>query len=780
MKKSIQSQLVFVSVQSVVFMVLGLVFMLESVYASPGGGDQPLPIESGLLQLRAGDHIMGFQPGKVYLVNTTGFLSVDFIHSHAVAPIVTMDGFEYPQNTALTQGGADTLASLQRVEYPEIWDGISLRYDAISDGIAESSYFVQPGADVADIRFRYNGVTELQADGSLKISFTARQGYITESHPIAWQVIDGSKKPVQVAYEIVGQTIGFRTGAYDRAHELIIDPTYQWHSFFGSAFRDSCMGITLDSSGNVYMTGYSDATWNGPSGQAPVNAHSGNYEIVIIKLDSSGGYQWHTFHGSADRDYSYGISLDSLGNVYVAGESQSTWGSPVGGNIHKVKSDMVVVKLSNAGEYQWHTFHGSEWAERSRSIAIDSNDNIYVSGATVYAWDGPDGQAPVNPFSNDINYELVVIKLSSSGEYQWHTFHGSAKWLDQDWGIVVDNAANVYVTGWSAATWDGPDSGAGAVPPIHAYTGASSSEDIVVLKLNSSGVYQWHTFHGSSSRDNGLGIAIDDSSNIYVTGWSESTWNGPSGEEPLNGSGPSVVLKLDSSGAYQWHTFHGSSVESRFNGIALDNSSNVYLGGESYAWQGPSGKEPLNAHSGGSDIGILKLNSSGAYQWHTFYGTALSDTGTSVALDSSSNIYVGGYGNATWNGPGIAEPLNPYNADYDIVVLKLNGKSALSISRKGLGTVTSAPAGIGCGPDCTEIYDDGTAVTLTAVSEEPDSGFVRWDGGCGGRNTTTITTINGDMSCRAVFRSFPWPAFLTPIIYTAQQSNGKKTESNSL
>ena len=226
MKKSIQSQLVFVSVQSVVFIILGLVFMLESVCATLGGGDQPLPIESDLLQLRAGDHIMGFQPGKVYLVNTTGFLSVDFIHSHAVAPIVKKGGFEYPQNTALTQGGADTLAALQRVEYTEIRDGISLRYDAISDGIAESSYFVQPGADVADIRFRYNGVTELQADGSLKISFAARQGYITESHPIAWQVIDGRKKPVQVAFEILGQTIGFRTGAYDRAHELIIDPTY--------------------------------------------------------------------------------------------------------------------------------------------------------------------------------------------------------------------------------------------------------------------------------------------------------------------------------------------------------------------------------------------------------------------------------------------------------------------------------------------------------------------------------------------------------------------------
>ena len=90
----------------------------------------------------------------------------------------------------------------------------------------------------------------------------------------------------------------------------------------------------------------------------------------------------------------------------------------------------------------------------------------------------------------------------------------------------------------------------------------AEAHDIFVLKLDSSGAYQWHTFYGSSSSDYGSGIAMDGSGNVYVTGWSDATWSGPAEESPLHaysGDDDIFVLKLDSSGAYQWHTFYGSS-----------------------------------------------------------------------------------------------------------------------------------------------------------------------------------------------------------------------------
>ncbi|MCI0469740.1 MAG: SBBP repeat-containing protein, partial [Nitrospirae bacterium] len=81
--------------------------------------------------------------------------------------------------------------------------------------------------------------------------------------------------------------IGFRVGEYDKGYDLIIDPTYQWHTFYGSANHDECHSIAVDSSSNVYVTGYSPATWNGDAGQAPLHAYSGNADIFVLKMNDA-------------------------------------------------------------------------------------------------------------------------------------------------------------------------------------------------------------------------------------------------------------------------------------------------------------------------------------------------------------------------------------------------------------------------------------------------------------------------------------------------------------
>jgi len=138
---------------------------------------------------------------------------------------------------------------------------------------------------------------------------------------------------------------------------------YQWHTFYGvSTANDIAYGIAVDSSANVYVAGISVATWNGPGNVSPLNAHAGSVDIVVVKLSSAGAYQWHTFYGSTSVDYAYGIALDSNANVYVAGSSQATWNGP--GSVAPLNAyadgvDIVAVKLSSAGAYQWHTFYGS-------------------------------------------------------------------------------------------------------------------------------------------------------------------------------------------------------------------------------------------------------------------------------------------------------------------------------------------------------------------------------------------------------------------------------------
>jgi predicted outer membrane repeat protein len=96
--------------------------------------------------------------------------------------------------------------------------------------------------------------------------------------------------------------------------------------------------VAVDGSGNVYVSGFSGATWG-----SPVNSHAGGYDAFAAKLDSSGGLLWHTFMGSASYDESFSVAVDGFGNVYVAGYSDAAWGSPV--NSHAGGEDVLVAKI---------------------------------------------------------------------------------------------------------------------------------------------------------------------------------------------------------------------------------------------------------------------------------------------------------------------------------------------------------------------------------------------------------------------------------------------------
>jgi hypothetical protein len=132
-------------------------------------------------------------------------------------------------------------------------------------------------------------------------------------------------------------------------------------------------------------------------------------------------------------------------------------------------------------------------------------------------------------------------------------------------------------------------------------------------------------------------------------------------------------LKLNSDGIYQWHTFYGSGFTDYGHGITLDSDDNIYIAGYSnWTWTGPSGELPLHPHGGWYDITILELNSDGIYQWHTFYGSSDEDWGQRITTDSYDNIFVTGLSSGTtWTGPSGELPLHPHSGGYDIFILKL-------------------------------------------------------------------------------------------------------------
>jgi hypothetical protein len=407
----------------------------------------------------------------------------------------------------------------------------------------------------------------------------------------------------------------------------------KWNTFLGGGNADYGRSIALDSSGNIYVTGESGSTWG-----SPINPHSGNYDGFVACIDSSGNLLWNTFFGSANVDIGYSIALDSSGNIYVTGQSNATWGSPV--NAHSGGVDAFVACMDSSGNLLWNTFLGSVNDDYGFGIVLDSSGNIYVIGFSDGTWG-----SPINPHSG--NYDAFVACMDSSGNLLWNTFLGSSNYDDGN-GIALDSSGNIYVTGRSNATWGSP---------INPH---SSNYDAFVACMDSSGNLVWNTFLGSNNNDFGYGIALDSSGNIYVTGRSHATWGFPI--NPHSGSADAFVAGMDSSGNLLWNTFLGSSDYDYSHGIALDNSGNIYVTGLSNATWG----SPIIPHSGDADAFVAGMDSSGNLLWNTFLGSSDYDYSHGIALDSSGNIYVTGGSYISWG-----SPINPHSGNYDAFVARL-------------------------------------------------------------------------------------------------------------
>ena len=648
-------------------------------------------------QFRSGGHVLGFKPDRVYITGMGFALIEEFVGTEGCRPIAGPVENSLRPDTGSTPGDYPW----QRVEYPEIWRGISAIYEARQGIIAESTFKVQPGADPENIRLRYNTRITGQADGSLRFYPTGGKGFFTQAAPLAWQEIEGRRVPVAAEFRVEdARTVGFRVGRYDPRYALVIDPPYQWHTFYGSGSDDYGRAIALDGTGNVYVAGTSNASWLGDGNTAPKHAHSGGKDLVVLKLNGNGVYQWHTFYGSAGNDEGQGLAVDSSGNVWVTGASNVYWAGDKGkAPLHPYSggSDLVVLKLNNAGVYQWHTFYGSAGSDEGRGLAVDTGGNIYVTGTSQATWNGDSGPAsgaPLHPHGGGAAGDILVLKLGSSGAYQWHTFYGSEN-SDEGRALVLDGSANIYITGFSQGSW----MGTGGRAPLHPYSGGV---DIAVLKLAGNGTYIWHTFQGSGGDDYGQAIALDLTGHLYISGTSGSDWSGDNDAPPLHphsGGVDLVIVKLTGDGAYQWHTFYGSVGGAGDTGISLDKAGHVYVTGASNSsWLGDDETPPLHAHSGAGDIVVLKLDVQGAYQWHSFYGCGFADAGAAAAADSSGAVYLAGFSNDSWLGDQAAVPFHAaHSGTAEIVVVKLQGAVSITLqaSGEGSGSLSSNPSGIG-------------------------------------------------------------------------------------
>jgi uncharacterized delta-60 repeat protein len=394
--------------------------------------------------------------------------------------------------------------------------------------------------------------------------------------------------------DAVGNTL---SSQYETSSGFTISFTQQ----LGTTSQEYGRGVMVDSSDNIYVTGYTEGGLDG-------NTNSGEEDIFLVKYNTSGTKQWTQLFGISSDDRGHGVTVDSSNNIYVTG--YTTGG--LDNNTSSGGSDIFLVKYYDNGTKQWTQQIGTSSGDSGTGLTVDSSDNIYVTG---YTYGGLDNN------TNSGNEDIILVKYNSSGTKQWTKQLGTSA-QDRGYGVTVDSSNNIYVTGSTKGGLDG-----------NTNSGNTNAYDIFLVKYNSSGTKQWTKQLGTSSNDYGHGVTVDSSNNIYVTGIT----GGGLDNNTSSGDYDLFLVKYNSSGTKQWTKQLGTSSWDHADGVTAGSSNNIYVTG--FTEGGLDG----NTNSGDRDIFLVKYNSSGTKQWTQQLGTSSDDYGHGVTVDSSNNIYVTGY-----------------------------------------------------------------------------------------------------------------------------------------
>lgn len=620
----------------------------------------------------------------------------------------------------------------QEVSLGEIYKGIELILKANRKNI-EKFFTIHPQGRVADIRLKIDGAKGLRVNDTGELEVETENGIVKFTKPVAYQEIENKRIVVEASYFIVPDskivTYAFKVGEYDHTKPLIIDPSLEYSTFLGGSADDYGRSIAVDHEGNTYVTGETRSLdFPVLNGSVFANCATTTHciDAFVSKLSVDGTtLLYATYLGGSDYDMGYGITVDSSGNAFVTGRTDSNdfpLLNPLYGN--QPFYDAFVTKLDPDGAIIFSTYLGGNLGDQGYDIAVDSDGNAYVTGVT---------SSTIFPTVNPIqasnagsSAEVFVTKIAADGRSLiYSTFLGGTG-NDIAFAIAVDGGGSAYITGQTTSLLGTTTD----FPVVNAYQGSRRSYvQGFVSKLNPQGnALIYSTFLGGSWDDRGGDIAVDSDGNAYVTGLTGSR-NFPT-QNPIKPActplidgviySDAFVTKFDPTGAVVYSTCHGGSGSEGAVGIAVGEDGSAYVLGATESVDFPL-IDPIST----TGIGyVSKINPTGTdYIYSTrFGGDRL--TVQKIALDSFGAVYVTGATDSP-TFPTTEGAYNPVIAGgFDAFIAKISETSPDSDGDGFPDTVDCNDTNASIYPGAPEVCDG----VDNNCDEQIDEGFVLDDG----------------------------------------------------
>jgi hypothetical protein len=317
------------------------------------------------------------------------------------------------------------------------------------------------------------------------------------------------------------------------------------------------------------------------------------------------------------------------------------------------KGEMLLAQLP---VYQWAKALSGNVESIQRSTVVDAAGNVYLYGVFFGTVDFDPGTGTVNVTPSPYGCNVYIAKYDANGNYLWvknipiNASYGANS-------MTKDAGGNLLITGFYSGTNVDFDPNAGT-----AYlSSVSGSSDIYIAKYDADGNYIWAKSIGSTGADVSNEIVTDESGNIFITGYYNSTvdFDPDAGTANLTSAGSSDIFmaKYNSVGSLLWAKSIGGTSTDDSRDLALDGSGNIFITGSYYGTADfDPGVGTVNLTSAGyNDIFFAKYDGSGNYLWAHSLGSTSYDIGSGLDVDASGNVFITGTFNNTVDfdpGPG--------------------------------------------------------------------------------------------------------------------------------